>query len=309
MKKLLNGMGIAAFTILLIVYLAGCGLTKAQKGAFTSFGQATATLGAISKEQFQGGRENVIQMNRQRLAIEKKTLPPKKPDGTPADRSFYANCLNLDSGLNPTNIGIRVEAVELLTQYGNLLVAFSTETQEKELTAASSKFTDSVKGFPNNPLSAEEINGLGQIVVVAGKMLVEHEKKEALKKIIPTVSPMITKVCDALENDFDLNRKGVAADILNTQDRLANAAIDGLKREEGSIDDRLLLIDGFSFADQNKVSIETASTKILKAVESLRKANIKLTILIEDENISIEDIKAFSDDVKNLANAIKPFIK
>lgn len=309
MKKSLNVMGIAAFTILLIVCLAGCGLTKAQKSSIDSFGQATATLGAISKEQFQGGRENVIQMNRQRLAIEKKILPAIKLDGTSADRSFYANWLNLDSGLDPTNIESRVDAVELLTQYGNLLVAFSTETQEKKLTAASSKFTDSVEGFTNNPLSAEEINGLGQVVVVAGKMWVEREKKEALKKIIPTMSPIITKVCDDLENDFDLKKKGVAADIFNTQDRLANEAVDGLKREGGSISDRLLLIDGFSFADQNKVRIETVSTKILKAVGSLRKANKELTSLIENENISIEDIKAFADDAKILAKAIKPFIK
>jgi hypothetical protein len=309
MKKILNIIGITLFTILLSVSLTGCGLTKAQKSSIASFGQATATLGAISKEQFQGGRENVIQMNRQRLAIEKKILPARKLDGTSVDRSFYANCLNLDSGIDPTNIERRVDAVELLTEYGNLLVAFSTETQEKELNTTSSKFTDSLKAFPNNPLSAEEINGLGQVVVVAGKMWVEREKKDALKKIIPTVSPMITKICDIIENDFDLNKKGVAAAIFNTQDRLANEAIDGLKREGGSIGDRLLLIDGFSFADQNKEKIETVSSTMLKAVGSLRKANKELTSLIENENISIEDIKAFADDAKILAGAIKSFMK
>lgn len=309
MKKLLNVTGIAAFTILLIVCLTGCGLTKAQKSGISTFGQATMTLGNASKDQFQGGRENVIQMNRQRLAIEKKVLPPKKPDGTSTDRSFYAQFLNLDAGLDPINIGRRINAVEMLTRYGKLLVAFSSETQEKELTDAASKFTDSVKEFPNNPLSAEEISGLGQVVVMAGKMWVEREKKEALKKIIPTVSPMITKVCDALENDFDLTKKGVAADIFNTQDRLANEAIAGLKSADGSIGDRLLLIDGFSFADQNMVSIETVSGKILKAIGTLRKANKELTSLIENENISIEDIKAFADDAKDLTKAIKPFIK
>ena len=309
MKKLLNVTIIAAFSILLIVCLTGCGLTKAQKSSIASFGQATAILGVVSKEQFQGGRENIIQMNRRRLAIEKKVLTPQKDDGTSPSRASYAKWLNLDSGLDPVNIERRVNAVELLTQYGNLLVAFSTETQEKELTAASSKLTDSVKSFPNNPLSEEEIKGLGEIVVVAGKIWIEREKKDALKKIIPTMTPLIVKVCDALENDFDLNKEGVAADIFNTQDRLANESIDGLKRAGGSIADRLILIDGFSFADQNKVSIETVSTNIRKAVESLRKANNELASLIENENVSIEDIKAFADDVKILAKVIEPFIK
>jgi hypothetical protein len=308
MKKWLTVEVTYSLAMLLIMCLAGCGLNVAQKSSIASFGQATTTLGSISKEQFQGGRENVIQMNRQRLAIEKKILPAAKSD-KPADRSYYTEQLNLDSGLDPVNIERRVDAVELLTQYGNLLVAFSTETQEKELTEASSNFTDSIKGFPNNPLSTEEINGIGQIVIVAGKMWVEYEKKKALTKIIPTVSPLITEVCDSLENDFNLSKNGVASDIFNTQDRLANEAIDGLKREGGSIGDRLLLIDGLSFADQNKERIETVSNKILKAIEALRKANKELTSLIENKNYSIVDIKAYADDAKNLAKAIQAFIE
>ena len=291
-----------------IIFMTGCGLTKVQKGGVATFGQAAATLGTASKEQFQGGRDNVIEMKGLRLAIERKVLPAAKPDGKPADREFYAEELNLDSGLDPDNIEKRVNAVELLIQYGNLLVAFSEETQEKELTAASDKFMKSVKKFPGNPLSEGEIDGLGQVVVVAGNMWIENEKKEALKKIIPTVSPLIKKLCVDLETDFDPQKKGVAADIYNTQDRLANEAIDGLKRTGDSVSDRLLLINGFALADRNKAALETTSKNLLKAVASLRQADDKLVTLIADNKIPLDEIKTFADDAGDLAKAAKPFL-
>ena len=312
MNKSLHSISFVTFVVLLIVCLVGCGgLTKAQRSGIPDFGKATATLGNASKEQFQGGRETVIKMKKQQLAIEKIVLPEKRPDGTAVDRKYFEEkVLNLDSGLDPANIETRVNAVELLIKYGNLLVAFSENTQEKELTAAATEFTDSIKEFPNNTLTADEVKGLGQLVIMAGKLWVENEKKEALKKIIPTVSPLITQVCDILEKDFDLKKNGVLADIFNTQDRLANAAIDGLKTGGGSINDRLLLIDGFAFANENKLAVETSSPKLLKAVDSLRKADKNLTVLINDDNsISSADIKSFADDAKDLANAIKPFLK
>lgn len=330
MKKLFLAPSYGIVAILLITCLVGCGLTKAQKDGIAAFGKASSTLGTASKEQFQGGRENIIQMNRQIWAIEGKTLSPRAPDGRclcrplaadckiatrekpedlPECRAYFAKALNLDSGISLGNIEKRVNAVELLIQYGNLLIAFSEETQEKELNEAATKFMDSVKAFPDNTLSAEQISGLGQVVIIGGKWWVENEKKKALKQIIPVVSPLMAKICDALERDFDLKKPGVVQGVFNRQDRLANEAIDGLKSKGGSIADRMILIDGFSFADRNKAAVETASQNILKSVESLRKADKNLTSLIANENISTEDIKAFADDAKTLANAIKPFIK
>jgi hypothetical protein len=307
MKRPLNSK--YYIVILLCICLAGCGLTKGQKNGISAFGQATSTLGTTSKDQFQGSRENIIQMNKQRLAIVKKVLPEKQQDGKPETRDSYTKELDLYSGLKQENIEKRVDAIDLLVKYGNLLVAFSEDTQEKELTTASTQFTDSIKQFPGNPLSAEEITGLGQIVVVAGKMLVDYKKKEALKKIIPTVSPLITKICDALGNDFDLNNKGILQLTSIVQDQLANESIDGLKREGGSIGDRLILIDGLDLANQNKLAVETSSPKILKAIDSMRKANDNLTNLIKDDKVAIDDIKLFADNVNSLVKAIQPFMK
>lgn len=309
MKKIVPALMLVSFVELVSVLTTGCGLTKSQKEGINAFGKAASTLGAASKGQFEGGRERVIEMKRQQLAMERKTLPAKKPDGSKADREFYAGALDLDSGLDRKKIETRVAAVELLIQYGDLLVAFSENTQEKELTAAAGKFSDSIKGFPDNPLTTAQIAGLGQLAVVAGKMWVEHEKKEALKQIIPTVSPLVEQVCSYLEKDFDLKKRGVTEEIYNRQDRLASEAIDGLKREGGSLGDRLLLIDGFALADKNKAELETASKKFLKTVATMRAADKKLVSLINDDKITLDVISSFAVDAKDLAKAVKPFVK
>jgi hypothetical protein len=123
------------------------------------------------------------------------------------------------------------------------------------------------------------------------------------------MSKLIEKFCDNLETDFDLKRRGVAADINNVQERLANEAINGLKREGGSIADRLVLIDGFAMAEESRTSQQGSSADLLKAVGSLRQADKKLTDQIDNNKITFDAIKTFAKDASALAKAIKPFTK
>lgn len=292
-----------------MLVLQGCGLTKSQRTGIETFGHAAETLGASSKDHFLACRENVIEMKRSQLAIEGFVLPVSQPDGTPPTREYYfSKSLNLDSALDQDNIEKRVAAVELLQRYGNLLVSFTSDSHEKDLRNVSDKFAKSVESFPDNPLTSEEVKGLRELVVIAGSFLVEHEKKDALEKIVPKVTPLIDKICDSIERDFDPKRKGVASNIRFAQDRLASEAINGLKQAGGSLSDRLLLINGFALAEKNKEYIETTSKQLLKAVASLRSANSQLLQVISQNRVGINEIKKFSEDAADIAKAVKPFI-
>lgn len=291
------------------ILLQGCGLTSAQRKDIGTFGQAASTLGASSKDQLLAGRENVIEMKRFQLAIEKIVLPTTQPDGSPPTRDFFfSKTLNLDSGLDKNDIDIRVAAVDLLHKYGTLLVTFTTDTHEKELKDSSDKFLKCVGNFPSNPLTPDEIKGLGQIVTAVGGILVEHQKKEALEKIVPKVSPLIYMICDILERDFDLKKKGIYANIHFAQDRLASEAIDGLKQPGNSLSDRLLLIDGFALAEKNQNYLATTSRQLLKSIASLRKANSQLIDVININRIGLQEIKEFGEDAAKLSKGVKPFI-
>jgi len=300
---------LACWCLVVVVSLQGCGLTSAQRKEIEIFGQAASTLGESSKDQFVAGRENVIDMKRYRLAIEKIVLPPYQADsGIPAREYFFSKNLNLDAGLDKNDIDIRVAAVDLLQQYGKLLVAFTADSHEKEIKESADKFAKSVGKFPHNPMTADEIDGLGQIVTAVGGILVEHQKKEALEKVVPKVSPLIDKICDSLEQDFDPKKNGIYANINTVQDRLASVAIEGLKFPGDSMSDRLLLIDGFALAEKNKGILTTTSSQILKSIASLRKANSQLLDVIKSHKVGLKDIKEFGEDVADLSKGIKPYL-
>jgi hypothetical protein len=302
-----NLIHIAWFLCTAIV-LPGCGLTGAQKHDIDLFGQAAATLGAASEGEFVSAREHVIEMKGLRLAIEKKTLSQVPPDGSPATRDFYSSrILDLDSGLDQDNISSRVAAVDLLQQYGNLLTAFSS-AEEKELQDASDNFARSLTSFPHNPMSKEEVAGVGDLVRVAGSTFLERKKKDTLEEVIPKVSPLIVAICDSLENNFDPHAKGVAGTIYQVQDRLASEAIDGLKRPGDSISDRLILLNGLAFADREKEELEISSRKLLKTVAALRKANEQLVDVVTHHKIGVQEIKEFGEEAADLAKAVKPFL-
>lgn len=299
---------LACWCLVIAISIQGCGLTSAQRKEIEIFGQAASTLGESSKDQFVAGRENVIDMKRYRLAIEKTVLPPYQADsGIPAREYFFSKNLNLDAGLDKNDIDIRVAAVDLLQQYGKLLVAFTTDSHEKEIKESAGKFAKSVSKFPHNPMTTDEIDGLGQIVSAVGGILVEHQKKEALEKVVPKVSPLIDKICDSLEQDFDPKKNGIYANINTVQDRLASVAIEGLKFPGDSMSDRLLLIDGFALAEKNKGILTTTSSQILKSIASLRKSNSQLLDVIKSHKVGLKDIKEFGEDVADLSKGIKPY--
>jgi hypothetical protein len=299
---------LASWVLFIAVFLQGCGLTIAQRKQIGVFGQAATTLGASSRAELLAGRENVIDMKRYRLAIEKIVLPTYQAEsGMPARDFYFSKSLNLDAGLDVNDIDLRVAAVDLLQKYGNLLVAFTSDSHEKEIEDAADKFAKSVGKFPHNPMTNDEISGLGQIVTSINGIFVGHEKKEALEKVVPRVTPLIDKICDGLEKDFDPRKNGIYGNINTVQDRLSSVAIEGLKVPGDSLSDRLLLIDGSALAEKNRGTITTTSKELLKSIASLRKANTQLLEVIKSDKVGFDDIKEFSEDAAALSKGSKPY--
>lgn len=288
---------------------AGCGLTKTQKEGISSFGRAASTLGKASSEQFVAFRNDTIAMNKERLAIEGKKLSTTTPDGKLADRAFYQEDINFDSGLDPDNIKIRMNAVNLLSSYGELLVAFSEESYKEKLRESADRFAGSIASFPNSPLSKDKVDDLGKLVQSVAGIWVEHKKKSVLQEVVHTVSPLIQKICDSLEKDFDIKKDGVTKNVNLVQANLASESIDGLKKDTTTINDRLVLLNGFALADDCKKKLDLGSDRVLKAVDAMRKADKELVDLMSNKHISIDGIKSFYSATKDLVDSLKPFMK
>ncbi len=289
--------------------LAGCGLTKTQKEGISCFGRAANTIGKAGSEQFIEFRTDTIAMNKTRLSIEGKKLSTVTPDGKPADRAFYEEDINLDSGLDPDNIIIRINAVNLLSSYGELLVAFSEESYKEEFRESADKFAASIASFPNSPLSKDKADALGKLVRSVEGIWIEHKKKIVLQEVVPVVSPLIQKICDSLEKDFDIKKGGIIQNVYLVQDRLAAESIDGLKKDTTIISDRFLLVNGFALATdcQNKLCL--SSNRVLSAIAAMRKADKELVDLMSNKHISINEIKSFYSATRDMVDSLKPFVK
>jgi len=298
-RTALYGFILCAISILLM----SCGLNVVQKRGVSSFGNAALDLGDTVSEQLPTMRNNVIEMKKLRYAIENEELPALK------DRKSYQDKFNFDSGLDPDNLNERIKAVNLLSSYGSFLIAFSRETQEKELKAASNKLVESIQDFPDTSLSDDQVKGLGKVVQVSGKLFIEWKKKKAIQKIVPKVSPLIQQLCDSLEKDFNKKKTGIAHNVDIVQDRLYNESIDGLKRGSTSVSDRLVQLEGFMLADDSLARLERTSERVLKAVSSMRKADKEIVQLVKNKSVSIEDIKLFHKNTKELVDALKVFVK
>jgi hypothetical protein len=307
-----TGRRIALVVLCGVAFLAllpGCGLTRAQKEGVSFYAKASSALGAASAEHLRAFRSDIVRMKTTRLAIEGRKLPATRPDGKPPDRRFYTEELNLDSGLDPDNLEKRLTAVDMLAAYGDLLQTLSGKSQEEEVTSAAERFANSVRNFPESPLPEEKVDNLGKLLATAGTLWTEGEKKKTVQVVVPQVSPLIQHLCDSLENDFKINGSGFAANVDLVQDRLASEAIDGLKGETTSMTDRLLLIDGLALANDSKGSLARVSSKMFKAIASLRQADRELVALVTERQFTLDAIKSYSMNVNDLVKAIKPFTK
>lgn len=274
--------------------ISGCGFTRAQHEGITSFGQAANILGETSEAQLRSSRGNIMQMKKLALAIERKKLPATRPDGQPADRKFYQEEINIDSGLDPESMDKRVRAVKFLIAYGNLLDAFTDQVSESEFNMARHRFMVAVRDFPSSPLQEDKINSLGRLIAWPNSLCTEAEKKESLRKIIPMVSPIIQQLCDSLERDFSMTGNGVTSRLDSAQDRLASNAIEVLKTDVGSISDFLVVLDGFVLANETKAGLDSVSAKVLQVVTALRDADKKLVYLVAQVQRVGEEERSFS---------------
>ena len=73
-----------------------------------------------------------------------------------------------------------------------------------------------------------------------------------------------------------------------------NEVINGLKREGGSMAERLVLIDVFAMSEEGRANLQGSSADLLKAVGSLRQADKKLTDQIDNNKITFDAIKTFA---------------
>jgi hypothetical protein len=278
----------AALGVGMLLVLSGCGLTGAQREATARFARATAGLGEYTAKEFAGLRGMTIEMNTYDIAI----------GGT-------ANPNDLDESLNPDRIAARVAAATALSSYGQLLLSLVEETQEAELKAASDNFVSSFRNVSGKRLSDTQLDALGTLVQEVGGLLVERKKAIAVRRIVKDAKPDVDTVCDLLIQDFRRTGLAVAQGVDVTLKRLKGDAIVALATQGVDYRSRLVAAEAYRLSGDADGRLNVLGAQAAKTLTTLKAANAQLAAAMEDDRVSISDIRALGAQIKELADATR----
>lgn len=250
---------------LILIWTSGCGLTIKQKAVTTRFSAATIDLTSLAAAEFVNTRNDVIEMNTLRKQLGDKTVK------------------TLEGNLTLERTKIRVEAVNALKEYGQLLHTLTTSSQAEELKNASESFVAGLKKVDAVSLSDTEAGAIIQAVQSVGGLWIEHMRKKATIKVVEHAHSSVIKLTDLLIQSFDPEDEYWSLEYDTTVTALEGAAM---------LPDvsKTLAAQAASVAELKNARFETVSEKILDVAQNVRSAHDNLRNVLYYDGISTDDI-------------------
>ena len=245
--------------------------------------ETTADIGDFAASEFSHMRAATIDMNVASVAI-----------GGKADKD------NLDEAFKPKVVIERVKSAQALSDYGKLLLQLVNETQQDELRQASNNFVDSFKSVDGNKLSAAQYEGLGQLVQEIGTLWMEADKADAVKKIVPAAADDVDRLCSLLIKDFDPTQLNLSQGFEATISNLIVDSAIALKDQNATFENRLIASEGMKQASQERDHLNQISSQAVATLKQMQAANAQLKAALENDSLSIEDIKSLGREVNSL---------
>ena len=271
-----------------VLTIAACGLTTAQRSAVGQFASASATSGEFIATELPHMRDAAMDLNASSVVLR--------------GRADYAK---LDDHFPLEVITVRVAAGQALSSYGRLLQALVEDTQHDQLVQASNHFVTSFKNVGGKSLSDGQYEALGTAVQVIGGLIVEHKKKEALRRIVPQVKPDVDKLCDLFIADFSVTGLNLGQQVANDVDGLKADVSIALAERQASFTDRSLAVQAQVLADREGARAQQNSANAKDTFTKLKQANAQLANVLEDETASINDIQGLAKQVRAWADSLR----
>lgn len=286
MKKIIRGLS----CILLIVAITGCGLTSTQIVKTQSFGTATSNIGKFGEKEFVNIRNSIIEMNKALVSI---------------DNTKKANSLKFDKPATAEATAVRVAASKALNLYGELLVKLVTEDRSENLHKIANSLIDNTSVALKKEVSDKKKAAINKLIVGLGSFLIENKKADAAKEIIPAYEQPVNELADLLSEDFSLDDEALgflkayyitAKRLKNASKRLVNAG------GKYSVLERDRAVEALVMAETAISRATEINKKANKTIAGLKKANAELVKVINDEEYSTDDIKAYAKQMQGLVN-------
>lgn len=286
MKKIIRGLSY----IILIAAITGCGLTNKQIVKTQSFGTATSNIGQFGEEEFINIRNGIIEMNKELVSI---------------DNTKMANSLKFDKPASAEATVTRVSASKALNLYGELLVKLVTEDRSENLQEVANSLIDNTSVALKKEISDEKKDAINKLIVGLGSFLIEKKKADAAKEIIPAYQQPVNELAELLSEDFSLDdgALGFLKAYDTTAKRLKNASMRLVNAgDKYTVLERDRAVEALVMAEKAITRATEINNKANKTITGLKKANAELVKVINDENYSTDDIKAYAKQMQELVN-------
>jgi hypothetical protein len=153
-------------------------------------------------------------------------------------------------------------------------------------------------------LDEQQLEGLGRLVQMIGGWFVERKKAEALKRIVGATHDDVDRLCDLLITDFTRAGLGLAQGVDVTIAR-AKADADLALAQSSSTADRLVAAKAWSLAQTTDAQLDQISEQGLTALQRLKMANTQLAQALAQPDLSVEALKALSQELKALSDTAR----
>ena len=184
MKKTTHRLTGGVLVVVLTFSVCGCGLSANQKAGVATFSAATMDLASLATAELAKTRSDVIEMNELR-----RKLGDRKVAG-------------FDGRLTLARVKTRVDAVNVLAAYAQLLHTLATTSQDDRLKRAADSFVGSLRKARVVELSDEQAGALGQGIQLVGGVLIEGMRANAMRRVVASAHPHVARVIDLLERSF-----------------------------------------------------------------------------------------------------------
>ncbi len=295
-KKLYSSV-VGFCLILCLLIQVGCGLTEIQKKNAANFSKATVALSQAASNELIAMRNGVIQMNTYGLAAVGEQDPLPGID-------------NIEQALTAEAVKTRIQAVEVLKTYGELLLSLVEETQEKELKDAADKFAASISGLPSDyKIDGLNADAIQMAVYQIGRLIVEAKKAKAVQQIVVEYKDIIDTLCDKLSNDFHIEEVDEEVGLLTQYQLTGNNVILKIQNAFLATNDiltRLELVEMYKKTQAHRNRVSAISKNISTAIGKMKTANAKLSkSLTAETKINMDSIKEYGNSVKEVIDFIK----
>lgn len=288
MKKTVNRATSGLLAAALAFSVCGCGLSANQKTGVATFSAATMDLAALATAELAKTRSDVIEMNELR-----RKLGDKKVAG-------------FDGRLTLARVKTRVDAVNVLAAYAELLHTLATTSQDDRLKGAADSFVSSLRKARVVELSDEQAGALGQGIQLIGGVVIERMRANAMRRVVASAHPHVARVIDLLERSFGPDDVYWSLEYDTTVEALRGAAAIAEKKP-GAADaaTRGLIVEARSLAERKAARFASVSRAIRESCRKLRSAEADLCSLMEESDFAIGRIDDYAKHVREFITIYK----